>query len=77
MRPLSRNRRIAVVLASCAAIVPGTDALLSQTQISSFAHTHDFLNGLAIGLSLTFSAGAFVFLRRDRSACNRILTPGA
>ncbi len=77
MRPLSRNRRIAVVLASCAAIIPGSAALLSQAQISSISHTHDFLNGLAIGLSVTLSAGAFVFLRRDRSACNRTSTPGA
>ncbi len=76
MRPLSRNRRIAVLCASCASIVPGTAALLSNRQISTLSHSHDFLNGLVIGLSIALIATSIVFLRRDRTTCSGNQTPG-
>jgi hypothetical protein len=77
MRPLSRNRRIAVVCAACASIVPGTTALLSREQIAGFSQGHHFLNGLLLGLSISLIGASIVFLRRDSSACSRDQTPEA
>ena len=77
MRPLSRNRRLAAACASCAAILPGSAAVLSQRQIAGISHSHDLLTGIAFGVCIALLGTSIFFLKRDRSVCSRAEGTGA
>jgi hypothetical protein len=62
MRKLSpQRRRVAVICASCAAIIPSTTLLMH----GSHANGSAFAGGLIVGLAITLSVGSFIGLRRS------------
>ena len=69
-RSLSRNRRIATVCASCAALAATSPVLLGLT--SAHSGISDFARGTIFGFSLVTSsallAASITFLKRDRNA---------
>jgi hypothetical protein len=72
-RPLSRNRRIAVLTAACGSVVASSSTLLTVTAahsgISDFAR--GIGTGLTLGTAIALLAVSLTFLKRDRAACSR------
>ncbi len=66
MKTLTPSRRLATVLASCAAITATMPVLLAN---HLQGRGHDFLFGAGLGASLALSIGAAVLLRRNLTAC--------
>jgi hypothetical protein len=61
MRKLSKQQRVGVICAGCAAIVPAAVLLTHRGGVSN---PMEFLGGLVVGLGITLSIGMLVMRRR-------------